>query len=407
MLLAALPFCHAAEVSYASAAVAQAVPTCRGVPATIVETPGGYGVINGTPGDDVIVGSQLGGLIHGKAGDDLICGGPSSGGYQELSGGRGNDIVIGGSDNDLLGGGPGEDLLIGGSGDDQLDGGPNNDSIRGGPGADILGYVADSGDDEIYGGRGPDVFRDHDGSNTLRGGPGNDFIPSGQGNETIQGGRGRDTVSYLLKLKIYRNGESPHCHDITADLSMGTAFGAGFGFDTLDGIENVWTGGGNDVLVGDDGPNEFHTGSAYPCDRSTPHELVGGNGGLDLVTFALLPYEVGPSPTPLQVDLLAGTALWGDEGGTHKTVVISLDSIENVTGTDSTDVLLGNSGPNSFSGGRGDDILDGREGDDHLLGDKGDDALDGGPGANHNDGGRGNDTCLNPGPGAPAVNCES
>ena len=179
-------------------------------------------------------------------------------------------------------------------------------------------------------------------------------------------------------MALYPGGSRTHCNDITADLGAGAASGTGFGTDTLDGIEQVWTGGGNDVLVGDDGTNEFSTG--FSCDQSLSTESVDGNGGLDLVTFNTrhLPFVEVSSPAPVEVDLVAHTADWGDQSS-----VIALESIENVTGTEHADVLLGDGGPNSLSGGNGRDVVNGREGDDELLGDTGDDSLDGGPGASH------------------------
>ena len=64
LLLVAPLLWPVAAVSYASPAEAQAGPTCRGVPATIVGTPGHHDIV-GTAGDDVIVGRRGNDHIRG------------------------------------------------------------------------------------------------------------------------------------------------------------------------------------------------------------------------------------------------------------------------------------------------------------------------------------------------------
>ena len=84
----------------AVAAPAQAqVPTCLGLPATIIGT-AGSDVITGTPGDDVIIG---------LAGNDTIYG---NGGNDRLLGGFGDDTIYGGDGDDRLEGDPGTDTCI-------------------------------------------------------------------------------------------------------------------------------------------------------------------------------------------------------------------------------------------------------------------------------------------------------
>jgi hypothetical protein len=122
-------------------------PTCAGRPATIVVKPG-RGRVNGTSGDDVIVGSARGETIDGRGGDDTICAGDGndrvrgSGGDDLLLGEGGNDDIRGGTGADRLGGGDGPDRVDGGSGDDVLDeqnlGGGGHDRLFGGSGRDIV-----------------------------------------------------------------------------------------------------------------------------------------------------------------------------------------------------------------------------------------------------------------------------
>ena len=53
------------------------VPTCRGVPATVVGT-AGADRLAGTARADVIVGLGGDDSIFGAGGDDLVCGGPGN-----------------------------------------------------------------------------------------------------------------------------------------------------------------------------------------------------------------------------------------------------------------------------------------------------------------------------------------
>jgi Ca2+-binding RTX toxin-like protein len=81
-------------------------------------------ILDGTPGDDRIVGTNDNDVIHAGAGRDLA--------YGAL----GNDVVYGGTGNDSLLGEDGNDFLFGEDGDDRLWGGYSNDTFVGGAGAD-------------------------------------------------------------------------------------------------------------------------------------------------------------------------------------------------------------------------------------------------------------------------------
>ena len=92
-----------------------------------------YGVLQGTQGDDVIVGTKKRDVILGRAGNDTICGRE---GADQLIAGKGDDLIfgeagkdrlIGGKGNDQMFGGTGRDLLVGGAGKDAADGGPQRD----------------------------------------------------------------------------------------------------------------------------------------------------------------------------------------------------------------------------------------------------------------------------------------
>lgn len=90
-------------------------------------------LIQGNPGDDVLMGTpdkdlilSFGGddIINSMSGDDIIFAGP---GADNLTGGMGNDLLFGGRGNDIIQGGAGDDTIGGESGQDILLGGPGRD----------------------------------------------------------------------------------------------------------------------------------------------------------------------------------------------------------------------------------------------------------------------------------------
>ncbi len=96
------------------AAELQPGPRCFGLLPT--RPPGA----EGTPGNDVINGTNFRDSFTALRGDDRLCG---------LDG---IDSLIGAQGNDSLSGGAGDDILTGGSGNDRLDGGPGFDRCDGG-----------------------------------------------------------------------------------------------------------------------------------------------------------------------------------------------------------------------------------------------------------------------------------
>ena len=119
--------------------------------------PFGYNNISGGDGDDLLIGGQVGDSLSGGAGNDHIDGG---GGLNYIYGGDGNDTLQGGESHDFISGGADTDLLMGAGYNDELRGGAGNDRLIGGEGADWLygdegsdSFVflaADSAIDEIY-----------------------------------------------------------------------------------------------------------------------------------------------------------------------------------------------------------------------------------------------------------------
>lgn len=128
--------------------------------------------IDGTTGDDVLVGTGPADDIHGLAGADTIYG---------LSGG------------DVLAGDEGDDLLFGGSGTDQITGGAGTDDLRGNGGWDSL-YA--EGGDVAYGGQDGDRIEIGSGAVRAFGDDGGDTLAvTGAGRHVLRGGLGDDSLA--------------------------------------------------------------------------------------------------------------------------------------------------------------------------------------------------------------------
>ena len=209
-------------------------------------------------GSDIIDGSSLKDVLFGKAGDDTI------------SGLKGNDLLYGDE---------GKDTLYGGDDNDQLFGGAGNDALFGG-----------KGDDTLYGGTGVD---------------------------TIDGGIGNDTVwfaSYNSPLSLTLNGSAK------ADVHVTSILG-GFSAGTVQNVENVVGGNGNDKITGDANKNLINGANG--------NDTLSGGGGDDRL--------IGGS---------GNDTLQGDAGN---------------------DELLGNSGNDILDGGLGADIMTGGSGNDTYV----------------------------------------
>ena len=334
-----------------------------------------------------------------------------------LVGSAGPNSFFSGDGADLEQGLGGDDRFFAGDGDDRHEGGAGSDTIdmsmtyqavvslvsgtarSSNTGTDTLLAIENAtgseGDDVLTGDLsanvleglgGQDVLRGLAGDDVLRGGD-NDSVPDrvdslagGLGNDLLDGGRPgirddyRDEVDYTSSDVA-----------VVVDLAAGTATGEGN--DTLLRVEDVIGSAGNDVISGDDGPNELNgsVGDDLVDGRAGDDELEGSPGndrfvGGDGIDEAQFNY----SPVAVTVDLAAGTAT-GQGSDT-------ITQVENVRGTIHDDVLAGDGGPNQLIGGLGDDTLGGGPGDDFLRAERGDDTVNADSGNDIVWPGEGNDT---------------
>ncbi len=286
----------------------------------------------GSYGDDRLYGHKGNDRLKGERGDD------------KLFGGKGNDKLYGGHGRDTLKGDKGKDKLFGDKGKDKLFGGKHNDKLFGGKHNDIL----DGGkhNDVLKGQHGQDLLKGGDGHDRLYGGKHNDKIFGGEGNDSLYGEAHRDVLKGGAgRDKLYGgDGDDTLYGDKDNDMLYGdkgndTLFG-GEGEDTLDGglgKDTLYGGSGDDVLIG----------------RGDSDTLDGGSGN-DIIT-----YHRNLIAVAINLNLIEQAN--GD----------ILKNIENVTGSQFADVLIGNDEKN---------ILNGLGGDDIFYGSLGNDVIDGGAG---------------------------
>lgn len=252
-------------------------------------------IVSAGSGDDRLTGNQLANTINAGAGNDTLVGGA---GNDRLLGGNGNDLLRGDAGNDTLDGGNGQDtavyatdtagvqvsLLL--SGTEQF--------ISSTQGLDTL-----IGIEHLTSGSGHDRLTGNELDNQLSGGNGNDTLEGGAGNDTLIGGAGLDTAVFTGNAAV------------TVNLSILVAQNTGHGMDTLQSIENLRSGNGNDSLTGN--------GAANTIEAGVGSDTVNGGLGADV--------------------------LWG-EGGDDR-----------LNGGDGNDTLIGGLGRDTLVGGAGNDLF--------------------------------------------------
>lgn len=356
---------------------------------------GGIGAtLNGTTGDDEIVGTPFDDIIDGLAGSDYIYG---QAGNDIIEGGGGADTMDGGDGIDMLsyaasnvavtanlasGAGSGghaagdiisnfenirgsayNDTLIGDAGNNILIGGLGADSIQGGLGDDTASYRYATGSvtaslltssrsgeatgdtftsiENLEGSNFLDVLSGDDNNNMLWGLNGNDSLQGNGGNDTLIGGVGSDTLNGGAGIDSadYRTSTAA----VGVSLTSGTGWAGDANGDTLTQIENLIGSNFNDVLTGNAAANLLIGGAGA--------DQLNGEGGIDTASYAM-------ASAGISVSLATGSGTAGEAAGDV------LTNIENLIGSAYNDVLTGNAGDNILIGGAGADQLHGGDGID-------------------------------------------
>ncbi|MES2678088.1 MAG: tandem-95 repeat protein, partial [Pseudomonadota bacterium] len=321
--------------------------------------------LNGTNGNDRIVGNWWAENINGGAGDD------------QLSGNDGNDTIRGGTGNDLISGGTGEDSLYGEAGNDKIYGGTGNDYIDGGADNDDL--IGNEGDDTMLGG---------DGDDRLSGNGGNDNLNLGTGNNIAYGGAGIDTItSASANGKNFIDGGDDNDiinagsnDDYITGSSGNDSINGGDGNNQIygnDGSDNITSGIGDDYISGGSGDDIINAGNG--------NNTVYGNLGNDQITAGTgIDYIYGGAGADIVKAGAGNDVIYGNsdqdwiEGEAGNDSIYGGTGSDNLFGGDGNDIINGNEDGDVIYGGKGNDQLYGGQGNDILIDDQGSDQLDGG-----------------------------
>jgi Ca2+-binding RTX toxin-like protein len=409
----------------------------------------------GGAGNDTLTGDGNGNVLDGSIGNDVLVGGVGS---DTLIGGVGNDVadysangaapaivanlaagtvvdglgggtdrlltienVTGGAGNDRMTGDGNGNVLTGGAGNDTLIGGAGNDTLSGGGDVDTADYSTGSanlsanlatgvatdglggtdslvGVDNLVGGAGNDTLTGDGNGNVLNGGGGNDTLVGGVGSDTLVGGADNDVADYSANSATQA---------IVANLVAGTVVdGLGGGTDSLQTIENVTGGAGNDRMTGDGNANVLTGGAGNDTlNGGAGNDTLTGGEGTDVLNYA---GETAAVVVNLATNSAIGTGIGADSvsgfevvqagggddqvGGTGAAETISAGAgADTVDGGGAADSILGGAGHDSLVGGDGNDTILGGDGDDVVLGGSGDDSIVSTPGLDTVEAGKGND----------------
>jgi Ca2+-binding RTX toxin-like protein len=396
----------------------------------------------GGSGDDQITGGGGDDLMYGEAGNDTLF---SSGGYDTMAGGAGNDVLNSWSDalddvmygedgNDVLVSGGGRDTLYGNAGDDTLVGGAGSDFLDGGDGSDLVSYdfyvtegiavtMVDATTGKVTGGDGAssdtlvsieryrgtslnDTMRGNVGNDYFEGAGGQDYLAGDDGLDRLDGGFGDDTLNGgaggdVLIGGDFNEGSDWALYDLdTASISINlsatvlgssTGYGGSANGDLLSDIENLWTGSGNDSLVGNARDNIFIGGAGNDTLLGGDgDDTISGGAGADSMdggagTEDVLSYRGAGSSVSIDRELGKITGGGADPGDTFA-------NFEFFEGSEFDDTYNGTAQADQFSGFDGNDFI--RTGDavDNIFGGNGNDTMVGGNGGDLIQGGGGIDT---------------
>lgn len=370
----------------------------------------------------------------GTAGADTIAVDPLFTGGAKITSLGGNDVLTGGSGNDEfhVGLDTGFDAIDGGAGFDTIVADADNATIglastaaaplKGiekitangktgvvinlGVGATIdLSAIAVEGIAQINGSSDNDAITGSTADDTILGGAGNDTLLGNVGDDTLRGGSGSDTIGGGEGIDTY------DASDIAAGgtISLGTSGSgqhvAGAETDVLTDIENVIGGSGADAITGSDEDNvlDGRAGGDTLAGGAGDDTLIGGAGsdvllggeGNDTASYATMAAAVTATldtPSQLQIDgVKIDLSLNSSNDGATVPAVLGdqgdaagdwLYQVENLTGSQFNDMLVGDSATNALDGGAGSDALYGGGGDDRITGGTGSDYIDGQAGSN-------------------------
>lgn len=350
--------------------------------------------------------------IVGSSFNDTLIGNSSN---NTLTGGLGNDTLIGGAGSDTLVGGDGTDTasyiystasvtvnlrtnagtagdasgdvlssienLVGGQADDKFISGSGlqSNAYDGQAGSDTVSYEASDagvtvsltsfndvtqtndaqGDtftsiENFTGSAFQDNLIGDSGVNVLNGGAGDDTLEGLGGADQFSGGSGSDTVSYIHStLGVVAS--------LSTSFSLGptvTPTNDAVG-DTYADVENLTGSAYDDTLYGDSNNNILTGGLGDDTlEGMVGADTIDGGSGTDTISYAHASSLVAASLTANLSNFTAQGDAYGD----------IITNVENLTGSNFNDTLIGDALDNIIQGGTGDDTLEGMGGADQLVG---------------------------------------
>jgi Ca2+-binding RTX toxin-like protein len=274
-----------------------------------------------------------GGVNEDTDGGNISDGGEEAGGEQDVTDGNvapPPSLVMANAGANL-GGDAGDNMLVGAGGDDTLLGNGGDDGLFGGEGADILSGGA--GEDLIRAGDGDDIILGGADSDNIFGDDGDDVIQDGAGADTIFGGDGDDTIIATLDTAVdrYHGGDigsdtsandtldmSAITQAIEANLRVGYAR-TGTTYDVMQGIENIMTGSGNDVITASSSVNHMNGGAGndtfvFNSAGDADLDVIEGFQAGDKIDLSNFMGNAGPTT------LVNGPAAQGEVGFTFEQI---------------------------------------------------------------------------------------
>ena len=239
-----------------------------------------------------------------------------------------------------------------------------------------------NGDDIITCDGANDTVNARNGNDVVAGNGGNDSLTGGNGNDALDGGAGNDTLTGGNGNDALDGGAGNDTYRFDTDTALDTdtvTEAAGGGTDTLN-----FSGSNNDVTIdlGQTGDQAVNGLLTLDLTATQVENVTGGNGNDLLIGNNLVNSLLGGNGDD---DLSSGDGDDRLEGGNGN---------DSLSGDAGDDTLIGGSGDDDLSGGEGNDRLEGGSGDDGLSGGEGDDRLEGGSGNDSLAGDAGNDTLI-------------
>jgi len=263
----------------------------------------------------------------------------------DLDGTAGDDQIVGTNTTDRISGYGGNDTLAGLNGTDTLSGGDGNDELFGDAASVPL---AEHGNDVLDGGAGDDTLWGEGGNDTLTGGADNDTLYGNEGYDTLSGGTGDDLLTGGVggDTYLFNRGDGI---DVIADAGESTTI------DTLQFSPSTGSGQAQLILQSDVTVRRTSAGDLeFTLNGSTDKITVQGwyTAQSDTNRLERIVFGDGTALTPADFENLPITGTEGDDV---------------IDGTNANDTLIGLGGNDTLDGGAGNDTLTGGEGVDSYT----------------------------------------